>query len=1461
MSVSSPSHTFSDPGVNILAVVAENFIFVIPGTTTTPLAFLEFVLDPQFRCSVDELTSPDFRARDCEHVDVIIDTAKRGHQIFKGAKSALDSARLTFPQNEQAETFVEYVSDNLKPLPPLSGRKDVGTSSCPERRNSRRLDLGMIDMSMDIESEDDMASTSDISSLLGADAHNGRQTPSKSRSRQSSQNAVAKMKEVQRDRNKRSVPASFVSHGSVVLGGQGDQTTQPQTIDPRMLTKGTSNAVQAGATAGIDTNVNFATYIDQSRTRAEKEVVRSKAEHTLTPPEPRRDTILPQRVESSPSNRAQRHISKRAVADTLEASKSRPPAQIMETAQFFAQDVTAKKMQEDRDQIASRVESTTLESTTLASNTSTATFTKTDAIFKKPETRLRRSHNPQRGGPSPMDWDTGDMADESTALPAAKKPRLTKSIARPGTRKSQADDKSQEVTVQPSNSNATSMLKRPKPNRVTGQSQQVNAYAEHDQYDIAEDDNNAAPPSKTAKATSKRVSNMPNERAKSQMPKSAKGASAKSAGKERKVLQSMSTNISLASTRPRRSQPKSKRYIDDSDSNPETPNAASPSVPEKTTVDALSRKPTLAKDTNLQKPAVSAVRVEADEVHSDHKVATATNVTVQHSPKTTKDAKPHETFVVASPPQLDEADTQLFGGESENARRVVEAGQEQAHPQEATDTAGDKSLDETAEDSYPMASGKIQGVGVSFGSKLRQYIQDSESHGKKTGVMATHTTPLSNAKSFIGSVNETRHASTKKPRRSAPAASLRGDDAEDSQDLGISMRRKKKVVDGGSPATTAHSRRQTAATASENATITKKASTGAVHPPKITQKVHLKESREADKSKELPTQQRQVRSTRSTIPSDAAEPSTSPTTQQRAEINEDISKQEDVSALAQNVQSLAPRQAAPAQNINTPIDLTQDSDEAMSVSGLGAPEDRQDDFERTEDKPVTRSHVVSEQKNRETPSTRPYEQASRQPAGTVQPKLHVIEDGSRAKTPQKPKPHTPAMLPPRRDVAASGIKVPILEGAATKKAQLVHFDKRGPQNQGIPSPDKQAQKSIPAFDAQPETELHKAYKQRYSTAATASPFAEAPVITADISYAVAESNYHDPGILDEDDTIMEGVDESVQENHEDSSSEEIAPALTHHLQSETFKNGKSASQGSRVDQNGSPRLQTQAPVVSNYREVSAMDVTSEAANDHREIEEDDPAASTEESELASEDNSTQSSDLSFRPENEAPVARQSERSIRTRTEATISLASPQKTAKQVEPRVAATTLKSKQPPRESLGLSKIVQEQYPQAQKEVTTATFKKPALKTTIAKPLEVSAKMPKSIARSNSTPEPLGPTPASLRTVLLVKQADKYVEKEDTILDNLNRGKNFRRTAEDVDRTLVEGDIDHHYRRRRASDESSVSSVSPPYEVEQGKGSRHDEMLWRKGSRNAQTSVRDALLEITNVSIDSCTSLIMLT
>jgi hypothetical protein len=1459
LSISSPSHTFDDPGVNILAVVAEKFLFVIPGTTTTPLAFLEFVLDPQCKCSIDEYTSPDFRAEVSDHVDVIIDTAKRGHQIFKGVKSALDSARLTFPQNEHAETFAKYASENLKHLPPLPGREDVDTSSCLERRKFRRLDLGMIDMSMDIESEDEMTSASDISSLVGADAHNGRQTPSKSRSRQSSQNVVAKLKDAKGDMCP--VSASFVSHGSLVLGGQGDQTTQPQTIDPRILTKGTGNAVQADATAGIDTNVNFATYIDQSRTRAEKEVVRSKAETTLTPPEPRRDTILLQRVESSPSNRAQRPISKRAVAETLEASKRRPPAQTMETEQLFAQDVTANKMQEHRGQIASRVESTTLESITLASNTSTATFTKTDTIFKKPETRLLRSYNPQRGGPSPMDWDTGDMADESTALPAAKKPRLTNSVARPGTKKSQADDESQEVAVHPNDRNATSMLKRPKPNRVMSQSQQIDAHAEHDQYDIAVDDNSTAPASKTAKATSKRVSNMPSERAKSQVPKSAKGASAKSAAKERKVLQPMSTKISVASTRPRRSQPKSKRYIDDSDSNPESPNEASLGAPQKPTVDALSRKPTLARDTNLQKPAVSAVRIEADEVQSDHKVATATNATVQHSTKTTTNAKPHETLVVASPPQLDQADTQLFGEESQNAHCVVEAGQEQAHPQEATDAAGDKLLDETAEDSYPMASGKIQGVGVSFGTKLRQIIQDSGSHGKKTGVMATYTTPLSNAKSFIGSVNETRHASTKKPHRSTPATSLRGDDAEDSQDPGTLGSWKEKVVDGGSLATTVKSGRQAAATASGNATIMGEASTGAIRPRKVAQNVQLTEARGVDNSKELSNQQRQVRSERSTIASKADKPSTRPITQQEAEINEDISKQEDVNTLAENVQSLAPQQAAPPHNTNTPIDLTQDSDDAMSVSGPGAPEDTQDGFEHTEDKPATRSHVVSEQNNPETLSTRPFEQASRKSAGAVQPKLHVLEDGPRAKTPQKAKLRTPAMLPQRQDLAASRIKVPMLEGPATKKAQLVHFDQRGPQNQGIPSPDKQAQKSVPAFGTQPGTESQIGHKQRHSSIATASPFAEAPVLQAKLSNAVVESNYHDPGILVEDDTIMEGVDEPVQEDHEDSPSEESAPALTHHLQFETFKNGKSASQGSRVDQNGSPRLQPQSLVVSNYHEVSAMDVTSEAANDHREMEEDNPAASTEESELASEDNSSQRSDLSFRPENEAPVARQSERSIRTRTEATVTHASPQKITKQVERKVAANTMKAKQPPRESLGLSKIVQEQYPQAQNEVTTVVFKKPALKTAIAKPLEVSAKMPQSIARSNSTPEPLGPTPASLRTVLLVNQADKYVEKEDTILDNLNRGKTFRRAAEDVDRTLVEGDIDHHYHRRRTSDESSVSSVSPPHKAEHRKSFHHDEMLWRKGSRNAQTSIRDALLEITNVSNDSCPSIIMLT
>ena len=1442
-----------------MAVVAENFVFVIPGTATTSLAFLEFVLDPQCQCTVDELTSPDFRADVDEPVDVIIDTATKGYQIFKGAKSALDTARLVFLQNEQAEAFAECVRDYLESLPPLPGREVVDTSSCPERRSFRRLHVGMVDMSMDDESENDMISTSDVSSLLGADTHNGQRTLSRSRSRQSSRKTEEKLKAAQRD--KRSISASLLAHDSVLLGKQVGQATQPQTIDPRMLTKGTSNAVQADATAGVDTSVNFATYVDQSKCRPEKEVVRSKAEPTQPPPEPRQVTLLPQRVESSPSNRAQRHIPKRAVAESLEASESRPPPQTIETEQPLPQDVPANKLQERRGQPASRAESAILQSTTLTNNTSTATFTESDTMSKKPATRLRRSQNPQRGGANPMDWDTGDMADESTALPAAKKPRLTKSTAGPATTKSQANVQSQENAMQPNDSNATSMLKRPKVNRAKGKSQQIDAHAEHDQYDFTDDDNSAAPASTTAKPASKRVRNQPSGRAKSQVPKSAKGASAKSAAKERKALQPIDTNTSLASTRPRRGQPNSKRYIDDSDSNPETPNEESLSVPQRTTGGAPSRKPTLATDTNLQKAVVSALRDKAHEVQSDQKVTSAICVIVQHSTKATKNAQSHETLVTASPPQLDAADTQLFGGPSKNAHSVVEAGQEQAQPEQAIVAAEDISLDETAEDSYPMASAKSQAIGASFGSKLRQFIQENGSNEQKTGIIATHTTPLSNAKSFIGAVNETRQPSTKKPRRSAPATSLRGDDAEDSQDLGTSMMKKAEVVNSGNLATTAQFRRQSAATPSGTATTTKKASTGAAHSLKAAQKVQLTEMREADNSKGLSNQQRQVRSTRNTIHSEAAKASTRPTMQQKAEISENISNQEDVSGLAENVQSVAPPQAAPAQNINTPIDLTQDSDEAMSASGLDQPDEIQYNLGDTEYDPATRSHVVREHKTLELPSAHPNEQALRRSAETVQPKLPILENESRAITPQRAKPRTPAMPPPRQDQAASRIKAPVLEGPTTKKAQLVHFDKRGPQNQGMASPAKQAHNSTSAFSARPEAELHIGHNQRHSTTAAASPFAEAPVLQPDLSTAAVESNYYDPGILVDDDHVMEVVDEAAQEDHENSSSGESAAALTRHLPSETFNNGKSASQRSRVDQNSSPRLQLEAPVLPKYHEVSDMDETFEVAIDHRNVEEGDPTVSNEDSVLTSEDDSSQSSDLSFRPKSKAPLPHQSERSIRARTEATITIASPQEMTKQVERKSAAPPMKAKQPPRESLGLSKMVQEQYPQARNEVTTIEFKKPALKTAIAKPLEVSAKMHKSIARPHSSPEPLGATPASMRTVLLVNQADKDVEKEDTILDKLNRGKNIRRAAEDVDRTLVEGDIEHHYHRQRASDELSVSSVSPPRKVEQGNSSRHDEMLWRKGSRDAQTGIRDALQEITNVSNDSCFSFIMLT
>jgi len=226
-------------------------------------------------------------------------------------------------------------------------------------------------------------------------------------------------------------------------------------------------------------------------------------------------------------------------------------------------------------------------------------------------------------------------------------------------------------------------------------------------------------------------------------------------------------------------------------------------------------------------------------------------------------------------------------------------------------------------------------------------------------------------------------------------------------------------------------------------------------------------------------------------------------------------------------------------------------------------------------------------------------------------------------------------------------------------------------------------------------------------------------------------------------------------------------------------------------------------------------------------------------------------------------------------------------------------------PRESLGLSRLVQEQYPEAQKVVDTDPFKKPALGIAVSKALNVSTKIPiidhtapaqastanrqplkevsanckKPTVPEESSPnyttefssaapvrftkpqsktpvqphpasESLGETPGSLMTKLRVDHADRNVKEEDTILENLNRGKSAHRATKDADRTLAEDDNVHQFHGRQPSDEAFVSSFSSPPEAEPDTGSRHDEIHWRKGAREAQTGIRDALLQITDVS-----------
>jgi hypothetical protein len=1518
LSIETGAYTFKDdPGANILAVVGESFDFIVPATGKKPLAMLELALDSQCTCFVDERTSPDNRSDNGEDVQVFIETAKRGYQVYQGTRNALDSAILVLPRYDQGESFAEHASRSLQLVMPQSEgmSANIQTSSRAESRSFRMLAHGMVDVDMEgnSEPESDVVSISNASSIIGTFTESGQRKVSRSRTRQSSRVTEAKLKEAHREMP--SKPAASGSQLSLRHGDRQELANQSRSIDPRMLTRRKSNNVQTEMTKDIGMDTGFERYVEQSKDRAENKPAR----HAKLLHQPsaglRPDTISSQRVESSPSNRAHRLLSSKRALD-LGTNQTRPLRQPLEPERSLVAGRSTKETSEHRRAPQPCTGNEDLEPIELVNKTPAKTTTDLVTQARKTQAALRHTRQSQSATANPMDWNGGDMADESNAhLPAAKKPRLTEATAKSKSRQSLSGARSRAEPTKLDDSGATSILKRPKATKTKSRkSQQTDPKAKHDEFDIEDDEETTAPTSTTGNVAREQGRNAAGKNVKSQASKPAKGAATKPAVKGRKTLQSMDTNKTLAANRPRRSQPKSKKHIDESDSDIENPNGDAEDIPEKTKSNTMAGKRTSIAEHELQEPAVEATlsrqSAEAsakntnsklpDQAQSDHEVALAPRIPIQVVAETTEIATTYETLVTASPTRLDETEPQTVGKGRKNAGAMRDAKQQSTQPQETSTRANeDDSPDETAEDSYPKVTTKSQGARVSFGSKLGQFIKPV---GGKKDAIAAHITPLSNAKSFVGAVNKTRSTSPKKPRQPEAASISKDNDTGLLENAESTTKDGSSTVSGKGTVPKVHTNEQAAAPSPKNASITNGSSNSTPGPR--TAKQHMQRARLCS-LKKLPKDQKAILNSGSTSTRGAVGPVTPSVAQQNVEFNDATLGQEDVDALHEAEQNHEIQEEFQLRDRNTPIDLTQDSDEAMSVTGIHQLDHVPTISKVIDNKTTTEARVIEEHDRDKTPAIRQGELVSEQPTQSTRAKLAVTERGTFEKTPQQPKlPHI-ADPPRRRDPTAVQNELTALRGSTTKKSQLVHFNTQGPQNQGVPSPEKPNRKSAAIQIDTSEAKENVAYKHSRFAAARRNPLIKVPTPQSE-STDSADEDYDESGFVVEDDTVMEDVGDAVREGRANPMPEESATVFTSRLLPQ-------GSQSSRVDHNGSPRLSPSHLNHSTQLDDHDMNVAAEFTNENNNVEDDDPTAWTEKSATESEEYASQDSDQYFRLSNKAPNPRQSDRTIRSRTQATATAIPSSKPVEQAERKPAPANMSIKSTPRESLGLSHMVQEQYPQAQKNVATHPFKKPLLRTEVANQLEV-ARLPitghkapaqadnlrrqplKEVSTNSKKPtiadepppnfttefssaEPIRfnkpqsktprqpypasetqeETPASLMTTLHVHRADRLDEGEETIRESLNRRK--RQSTKDADRTLVEDNNISQYDGRQVDETSSVDSVSPPSEADINTDLRQDDVRWREGSRKAQNGVRDALMEIANVGRSYSLYLMMLT
>lgn len=1501
MALRTGAHLFEDESKsNILAVLSGAFMFVIPGTKSEPLLCLELFLDSQCVCSTNPRTSPDLRDVEAAFgpdAMVDIETQGRGFQLLKGVKNAMKTAELFFPTEDDGEEYAACATELLGTLPPLPLRERDSNlfqlSSHHKSQYSRRLDSRMVDMSVD----SDTTSESDTDSIMNPPLYMDRD---RSRSRQSARRTEAKLQEAHR--NMRSKPASFPLQESLILGGLGQDEAEPQGVDPRVLQirddgisldKPTrdSRIASISVYAGSDTGVDDADQMAKSTPR-----------HARPP-------ILDHQCPSED-------------AKTLPTEK-----------------------EEHRQRVTGHRRKPSIEPN--AANTPLAP-TETQARMATFQPLLQRPRESQKSTTNLMDWDVGEMAGKDSATPLTKKQRLKKPAAKPAKRKSQDSSKDEEISIQSGNNIGQPTLKRSK--LVAGKTQKGNSLS-LDQYDFEiDDDEVTAPTLKSNKAVTKRPAKAANKKIESQSSKISKKATPKQGINSRTALKPVDLNItSLAATRSRRAPPKSKKYVLDSETEDEEKDNEQNVIRE----NHMPRKEKATKTINVAAARISKsltrdnADTEAGDMVIDDSVDDAEQLYDVDQPKeitktvkeTVEVSTTHETLVIASPQQTEQLGRQEKSHDSKDADILMSKRKSDARViEDATEAPHDSS--ETAEDSYPMAASAITGPRISFGGKLGHLIQTAPAK-KEPKIRAANKTPLSKWKSFVGAVNGTRSASPKKKLKDAPAkydkddtwvddtysatsgitnlkdengfvrkskinatndedghiafADLKGDIARSRPARGTTQEfliGRTKVADVGS-ISMAHQ--------SETAVpeALRSHADGEVRTPKDpvpgprTAKIRLQ-----DHDIEVVSSQEQKEG--------GGRPKAPPPKILSSRSTAAPRKQHQGFVATNSLPKMKPaerrqREVRPVRRDHL-IDLIQDFDGDISplrstcfnLSVRGETSVGNEEITVAAKTAAPKASLGVSRRTFEPSKAATHAPEAKSPTAK-QTRTIETPQATRAQVP-RPKVLAETCLLPKTDTATTR------EINVQKKPQIVQFGQDGPQNQGIPSPDRQSCKSAAASNPPLNTDEHHGYKQQRPVAPVPHAFVDAPRLGPVLADIADQGNSDNQGIVFADDEFMQDVVAPAHDEPSGSYSKESAPSTLPHLPAERITTSRSTSQHSRVDQNGRPRLRPEKYAIYSRFNVSDLS-TLPYTNNHTELNQGVISTPTEGS--PSSEPASQDSEPSFHLERAAPLQGQSNRTTRTSAKtAAIAVASFPEKAERLSRRSEAVAMKAFKDPRESLGLMQMTKEQYPAAEENITTNVFKKPALKTAVAQTLHISPKVlvsnekPKRLAsisqikplqkstnikrrvqpaRSSpaltkkvfsasparvtkpgrtrslghqNAPATSVPLHPSLKTSLSVKlkQPSKAVEKESTILENLNRGKSAHRDVQDADRTLVEDD-ERPAHRRKISPDSFTESNPERHETERHVSLLKDKTMWQKGSREAQTNISDALMDITNV------------